>query len=190
VTSGPITTVVLAAGPSTRLGRPKQLVSVDGVTLVARAARAALDAGLGPVLVVVGAGAPDVVAAVRGLDVACVTNRRWDEGLGTSVAAGVAAAAEDPACVAVILLPCDMPAVTSAHLAALAQTWRSGPGTPVGSAYAGTIGTPAVFGRRDFVALAGLDGAHGARSLLAGAGSVPCEECATDIDTPADLDGR
>jgi molybdenum cofactor cytidylyltransferase len=187
VKAGTITTVVLAAGASTRLGRPKQLVEVEGTPLVVRAARTALDADLGPVIVVLGAGADAVEPSLQRLDIACTRNARWQEGMGTSIAAGVEAAAADPRCDAVILMTCDQPRVLAGHLGALATAWRSGHGDAVGSAYGGSVGIPALFARSRFAALSALAPRTGAKALLADAASVPCEACAVDVDTPDDL---
>mgnify|MGYP006198170919 CR=1 FL=1 len=99
--------VVLAAGGSTRLGRPKQLLTRDGETLVHRAARLAVASGAARVRVIVGAHADDVVAAVRDLPVECLVNPRWNEGLAGSVRVAVnALAAHDRA---TLLLTCDQP---------------------------------------------------------------------------------
>jgi molybdenum cofactor cytidylyltransferase len=187
VSTGDITTIVLAAGASTRLGRPKQLAVVNGLPLVARAARTALDARLGPVIIVLGAGADAVEPALHGLDVTCVRNTRWETGMGSSIAAGVEAASADPACAAVILMPCDLPRLSAAHLAALAEAWRTLSRDAVGSAYAGTVGIPALFARSRFVALTTLLQVAGAKPLLADAPGVPCVECEADVDRQEDL---
>src|SRR5688500_11092794 len=92
--AGSIGAVVLAAGGSSRLGRPKQLVVHDGLPLVARAARAALAAGAGPVVVVLGGSAAAVRVALSPLAVELVVNDAWADGMGTSVAAGVRALVE------------------------------------------------------------------------------------------------
>jgi CTP:molybdopterin cytidylyltransferase MocA len=86
--------VVLAAGASTRLGTPKQLViDADGETLVHRAARQLVDAGCQPVFVVVGAAREAVVGAVEDLHVAIVANDGWSEGVASSIRCAVDAAA-------------------------------------------------------------------------------------------------
>ena len=90
-----IAAVVLAAGASSRLGQPKQLLlETHGEVLVHKVARDAFEAGCRPVCVVVGAHASGVRAAVADLDVIVVENTRWAEGLSTSIRCGVAATVE------------------------------------------------------------------------------------------------
>ena len=83
--TGSIAAVVLAAGGSTRLGRPKQTLVVDGMPLVRRAAQAAVDAGCVPVVVVLGAEALATRAALSGLDVAPEENPDWPSGMASSI---------------------------------------------------------------------------------------------------------
>jgi len=105
--------VILAAGASTRMGRPKQLVTMDGETMVDRAVRAAREAGCDPVVVVLGALAKRVEEACE-LDGAVVlVNDLWNEGMGSSLRMGVAAVRDAEAAV---VMTCDMPAVTAVHL--------------------------------------------------------------------------
>lgn len=180
--------VVFAAGGSTRLGTPKQLLVRDGETLVHRAARLACGSGATRVLVVTGCGADDITDALRGLPVACVHNARWADGLATSVRTAAAALADDAG--ACLLLGCDQPALAAAHLAALLDAARAADGIAV-SAYAGTTGVPVVVP----VALlraASPTGDHGLRDVLRGAGAnvarVVDEDLAFDVDTPAQRD--
>lgn len=182
-----IAIVVLAAGSSRRLGHPKQLVPFRGTPLVAHAARTALDAGLGPVVVVLGAHAETVAPALAGLDARIVTNRAWADGVGRSIAAGVDAAGLDPACEAVILMTCDQPGVSAEHLRRLAATWHATAAGTVGSAYGGTTGIPALFARSTFASLMELTPSAGARTLLISGPAVPCDACEQDVDTPSEL---
>ncbi len=188
----PIAIVILAAGGSNRLGRPKQLIPFRGSTLVAHAAGEAFAAALGPVILVTGADADRVAAALGGADVLLVPNRDWEAGMGTSIGRGIAAAASlRPEASGAILMTCDQPAVTAAHLAALAARFRQG-ADPVGSAYGGGVGTPVLFGRAWFEDLADLPPGAGARGLLDGLGqqpdSVPLPRGEFDVDEPADLE--
>ena len=178
--------VLLAAGASRRLGRPKQLLVWQGETLVRRAARAALEAGVDELIVVTGAQHDAVAAELAGLDLRVVENERWPEGIGSSIAAGVRAASG----AAVLLLLADQPGVDAALLAELIAGMEAGH-ERVACAYAGVIGVPALFsGPSDLVALRGLSGDWGARQLLRRAGgtvlAIPAEQVAHDIDDEAD----
>ena len=81
--------LVLAAGSSSRLGRPKQLVVVDGEPLLRRTVRIAGEAGFAPIYVVLGAEQEGCRAALAGLDVAIVDNPQWSEGMGSSLRQGI-----------------------------------------------------------------------------------------------------
>jgi molybdenum cofactor cytidylyltransferase len=170
-----IAAVVLAAGASTRLGRPKQMVVIDGETLVERAVRTASEAGLSPVILVVS----DQSLKVPGAQ--SVINPDANEGIASSIHCGVNAAA---GCDGVVLMTCDQPALTTEHLLALITDQDE----PSGSAYAGRVGVPAYFPAAMFTALMQLKGDAGARALLRGARAVPNEALALDIDTPADVE--
>ena len=184
-----VAAVVLAAGGSTRLGRPKQLVPIDGEPLVRRAARAALDAGCRPVMVVLGADQEAVGAAVADLPVLPVSNPRWADGVGGSIACGVrAAAADGPA--GCIVLPCDQPRLAAAVLAMLIERFRRGQAQAVACAYGGTVGAPVLFAPALFDRLAALTGDRGAKRVLRGCAALEVVEFPggeLDIDTDADL---
>lgn len=109
--------VVLAAGGSRRLGRPKQLLTRDGETLVHRAARLALGTSPQHLLVVIGAHPDAVVAALRGCACETAFNPDWEHGLATSVRTAAAALVghDGP----VLIAGCDQPALAAAHLHAL-----------------------------------------------------------------------
>lgn len=177
--------MVLAAGGSRRLGSPKQLLSWQGRSLVRRAVDAALGAGCQPVYVVVGCRGPEVSAELSDADVVIVSNPAWEEGLSTSIAAGVRAATATAHPDALLLLLVDQPHVSAAVLECLLAAFDGG---IAASRYGGTLGVPAVFGRHHFQALAHLSGDRGARSLLESAGvcAVDFEAGVVDIDTPED----
>lgn len=188
---GRVAVVVLAAGGSARLGRPKQLIRFRDQTLLRRAADAALAAGCGPVIVVLGAHAPACRDELR--DVArrltLVENSGWADGIGGSIRTGVAAAvAGSPA--AVLLMTCDQPLVDGDLLRRLVGR-RAESGTDVvACAYAGTLGVPALFNQRWFPQLLSLPVDRGARDLIRACGSAVATEAfpdaAWDIDTPSD----
>ncbi|WP_235577921.1 nucleotidyltransferase family protein [Pseudoxanthomonas sp. Root630] len=181
--------VVLAAGGSTRLGRPKQLLTRDGETLVHRAARLALAAGASRVLVIVGAQADDVVAAVRDLPVEYVVNARWREGLAGSVRVAVDALA--PHDHATLLMTCDQPALDAAHLWALREASRRATSGSAATRFGDRVGVPAVVAPTMLRAALAAQGDRGLRDALnaAGADVIACDapDLGVDIDTPEDL---
>jgi CTP:molybdopterin cytidylyltransferase MocA len=182
--------VVLAAGGSRRLGRAKQLVEIDGETMVRRAARMALETGPAQGLIVVGAGADAVWRAVADLALTRVDCADWATGLSATIRAAVRAL--DAGVDAALLVLCDQPALEAAHLRKLVQLWRADPGRAVASSYAGTLGVPAVLPRSWFASLGALTGDRGARELLrdrsADVGLVPAAALARDVDLYSDLD--
>lgn len=181
--------LLLAAGASRRLGRPKQLLVHGGRTLVERAADAALAVCDGGVVAVLGANQAEVEAVLAGRALAIVANPRWEEGIGTSLAAGVARLPST--CDGVLVVLCDQPHVAEASLRGLVQRWRGEPGRVVAAAYgaAGAAGAPAIFPRRCFAALAALAGDTGARALIEREGDaalrVAMPEAAFDVDDEA-----
>ncbi len=180
--------VILAAGSSSRLGQPKQLLQHEGRTLVRRTAAAALAAGCDPVAVVVGAEREKVAAALLDLAVLLVPNEDWERGIGTSIRAGVARLRESDA---VLLLVCDQPFVGADVLRRLLAAQEETQKPMAASAYAGTIGVPALFTRVCFARLLSLGNKEGAKPLLtsrpAEVAQVDFPQGAIDIDTPGDF---
>lgn len=185
--------ILLAAGGSVRMGRPKQLLPYKGESLVRRAASAAVEVGCRPVIVVLGCRHEDVLATLDGLPVETANNADWKRGIGSSLRCGVRRLGEiDPGVDAAVLLLCDQPHVTAATLVRLIDGFRqSGKGVCV-SAYAGTLGPPVVVGRERFPDLLQLPDDRGAKSLWVDAPDrvhiVPCDEAAVDVDTPTDFE--
>lgn len=174
--------VILAAGASTRLGQPKQLIEYRGETLISRAQRLAYEAGAGPIFVVTGA----VEDLPTHANATLIHNAEWQTGMASSVRAGVDALGKEID--AVLLLTCDQPAITADHLRALILSTAETQAISA-SAYAHRIGVPAVFPRRFFEQLKTLTGDEGARKLLQSDDvltfALPGGEF--DIDTPQDL---
>ncbi|QEL20660.1 nucleotidyltransferase family protein [Limnoglobus roseus] len=181
--------VVLAAGGSTRMGRPKQLLSVRGTSLVRHAVAAARDGGCEPVVVVLGANADAVGAELADLVVRTVRNGVWQDGPGTSVKAGVGAVGEADA---VVILLCDQPFVDAAHVRRLVEEHHATGRPIVASAYSDAVGVPALFARTCFADLLALEPAGGAKLLLARnrdrVAVVPFPAGGVDLDTPADYE--
>lgn len=185
-------TLILAAGSSSRFGDDmKQLAEVGGRSLLARAVAAAESVTPGNVCLVVGYNHSQLSS--QAVSASVLINHNWRQGLGSSIAAGVA---QLPAsCSGVLLFLCDQVALTTADLTALCAAYTqhsAGVETqPVVCAnYRGAKGVPAIFPPRLFTQLASLRGDVGAKSILhsdAAVISIAMPNAATDIDTPAQL---
>lgn len=185
--------IVLAAGGSRRLGQPKQLLMHGGETLIERAIRLAGEAGAAPVLIVLGANCEIISTSVNLKSAIAVVNDRWEQGISTSIHAGLKALdVVAPSAAGALILACDQPRLTADHLRALMEAF-SAQAEPsiVASSYVGAVGVPAVFPRGAFPSLRALHGDKGARALLV---EPPCPLVAVpfaggevDIDEPGDL---
>jgi len=188
-----VAAVVLAAGGSIRFGKPKQLAIFQGEPLVRRIVTAAKDAGCAPVVVVVGASAAQIAPVLAGLPVSIIEHPNWSNGLGSSIAVGVMHAASiTPDLDAAILLTCDQPFVNAVMLRQLIQIHLENKKPIVASAYADTLGVPALFDRSCFGDLLQLTGDSGAKGIiLARRNDVTLFDfpaAAVDIDTAADYE--
>jgi molybdenum cofactor cytidylyltransferase len=183
--------IILAAGASRRLGQPKQLVRIAGETLLDRTIRMVRDSGAGPALVVLGAHQDAIQSIVDLAEVRSIINPNWEQGIATSIHAGISAAQELGAA-AVLLLVCDQPRLTAEHLRGLiAAHDKAPPPTIAASAYAGISGIPAIFPASQFPHLLALQGDAGARHLLQNPDcamlSVSFTGGEIDLDTLSDL---
>ncbi len=183
--------IVLAAGRSTRMGVNKLLLRIEGETLVGRAARTALDAGLDPVLVVLGHEADLVARELEGIRCATVANPRHALGLATSLDAGVAAVPADAS--AALVLLADMPLVTAAMIRALVERHRDTGAALVASRYGAVVAPPALYARPFFAELRGAEGEGRGREVLARHASEVAwvdwpEDALADVDEAADVE--
>ncbi len=189
----PIPAIILAAGASRRLGHPKQLVFVQGETLLARTMRVAREAGADPILVVLGGHRTSIEAAVDFAHADRVLNADWEQGIATSIRAGVKALeGRCPEADAAIILACDQPSLTTGHLRALieARIAESAQGI-VASRYKEVNGIPAIFPATFFAELRALKGDIGAKHLLRSHGdnltTINFVGGEFDIDSPKDM---
>jgi len=174
------------------MGRPKQAVEIEGRTLLTRAVEACLAGGCSPVRAILGAGVADLARWVPG-GAEVVVHVGWAEGIGSTVRVAIAAVAADPDRPdAVLLAVCDQPAFDAAVVRRLLRTRERSAAPIVASAYAGTVGVPAVFDRVIWPELAALAGDCGARDVIRRdpdrVCAVPWPPGARDVDRPADLD--
>ncbi|MBL8183011.1 MAG: nucleotidyltransferase family protein [Blastocatellia bacterium] len=184
--------ILLAAGGSSRLGRPKQLLEFNGKTLIRRAAETLVDSKCDLIVVVLGAEIERSSAELDGLDVAICINENWHSGMSSSIIAGLNSLLEtEPTLDAVVITLCDQPHVTSDDINDLIVTYINTESPIVASQYGPTIGVPALFSSEMFTELFQLGGDKGARQLIREnielAKTVLVEKAAIDIDTLEDL---
>jgi molybdenum cofactor cytidylyltransferase len=181
--------IILAAGASSRLGSPKQLVPWQNLTLLEHALHNAQSLLPGRVSVVLGAHADSIQASIDLSEVTIVNNPDWQAGMASSICAGIQALPASAE--ATLILLCDQPLVTRAHLQQLLNVWASKPNQIVASAYHQARGVPALFPASYFGHLLKLTGDHGAKALLqqfsAQVTAVALPEAELDIDCAADV---
>ncbi len=200
--------ILLAAGASTRLGQPKQLLRVrssfedetntaESEILLDRTLRIALAARFNPVFVVLGAHAEMIQNTAQLVGGTILRNPAWQDGMASSIRCGMDAVLEQrPAISGLLLLVCDQPALTHKHLQALLAAHRAAPEEIIASRYAErpeipVTGVPILAPRSIFPELAALTGDHGAREILRsgkyGIVEIPFPLGAWDIDSPEDI---
>lgn len=157
--------MVLAAGTSSRLGQPKQLLDVGGRPLLQHAVDAAAGAGLAEVIVVLGHAADEVAAATRlPAGARAVVNPDYAEGQATSLRAGLRELSSR--CRAAIILLGDQPGVSPDVVRALVDAYREGAGPVVQATYEARASHPVLFDRQLWPQLEAVEGDVGARDLL------------------------
>ncbi|MGE5073937.1 MAG: selenium cofactor biosynthesis protein YqeC [Anaerolineae bacterium] len=157
--------IVLAAGGSTRLGRPKQLLDWHGEPFVRAVARTALAAGLDPVVIVTGSGAEDVQAAVDGLPVHAIHNAEWQSGQASSIRTGLQSLPASTG--AAIFLLADQPQVSFDVLNALVDRHAAGLSPIIAPlVMEERRANPVLFDRQTFPDLMALEGDVGGRAVF------------------------
>ena len=165
---------VLAAGASRRLGRPKQLVTLDGEPLLRRQCRCALAAGVGDVSVILGSSADQYRLVIQDLPVEVRVNGNWAQGLAATLRCAVRAAQVRRA--ALLVLPCDLYRVTPDDLRALRSRWLQAPWNACVSCADDYAGPPAILPISYYGRILALRGDTGARAVLFQPGSSHPEE--------------
>ena len=174
--------VLLAAGSGSRLGRPKALVIVGGQSLVERGVALLRDGGARPVIVVTGAAEPPD----RPGDAIMVRNADWATGMGSSLAAGLAAVPPD--CAAAVIALADQPLVGAESVRRLIAAAAGG--APVAVAcYKGRPRNPVLIGREHWPAVLALAiGDVGARPFLRAHPELVTQVECGDVGRPDDID--
>jgi len=184
--------IILAAGASTRLGRPKQLLEFGGKTLLERISETAVETELKTVIVL-GSDYEKIRASIKHLPVEIVFNKDWEAGMASSIGAGLKKISElEPGLAAAIILLCDQPFINKESIMRLVQTQKETGKSIVASEYGGSLGVPAMFTRNMFGELVVLRGDKGAKSLIekykeSDLAKVPAPEAEVDIDSEEDF---
>ena len=188
----PVLGLVLAAGGSTRMGRPKQLAELEGRPLLAHVLAALEEAPVDRVVVALGGAATEVLDRVGLGRAEPLVVEGWAAGMGQVLATTLAEAGGGWA--AVVVLLGDQPLVSGRAVARVVEAWRSGAGPVVTATYGGRPGHPKLFDRRLLPDLLRLTGDAGARDLVAAhpdwvhqveVGGLGSD---ADVDVEADLD--
>jgi molybdenum cofactor cytidylyltransferase len=189
-----LTAVLLAAGGSSRMGRPKQLLRVEGEALVTRMARRLIGLEPASVMVVTGSASQAVNDQLSGLPIQIVHNPRWEEGMASSLATGVK---NLPAEIeGVLIMLCDQWQVGLADLQQLVQAWNADISQIAAACWHDegrqVIGPPAIFPRDLFEELTTLKGDRGARAVIEKhrdrASFLAMKNARFDLDEPTDLE--
>jgi molybdenum cofactor cytidylyltransferase len=180
-----ISGVILAAGRSTRLGAPKQLLILGGEPVIRHVVRNAAGSNLDQVVLVVGYRAAEVTDAAGEWSQNIVVNADFDSGQSSSLRLGLSAV--DPLAEAVLFLLGDQPQVTSDMINRIVDAFRRGKGRIVMPSYRGRRSNPVLFAREYFAEIARISGDEGARAVI-DKHQAEVAEVEIDADPPLDID--
>jgi molybdenum cofactor cytidylyltransferase len=158
--------IILAAGASTRMGQSKQLLNVEGQSLLTRTVDTALNSLAKKIVVVLGANESDHTRVLSNLSVDVVSNGDWQKGMGSSIKTGLRYLMETTTLHAVIILVCDQPLLDPAHINKLITEHHTSKKPIVASSYAGTNGVPVLFEKGCFPDLLNLSDDQGAKKII------------------------
>jgi molybdenum cofactor cytidylyltransferase len=183
--------IILAAGSSSRLGRPKQNLLFGGKTLLQHTIDMAHDTAYRPIIVVLGANKEKIETTCQDNRLTIVYNPDWAEGMASSIRIGIATIQQHQIDHVIIML-CDQPFVNSELVNALVEKQLQADKPIIACSYNETVGVPALFSRLLFDELLQLKGHDGAKKILKlhskDIATIPFEKGAIDIDTPADYE--
>lgn len=156
--------VILAAGSSSRLGRPKQLLTLQGKTLLQKSIEAALEVSQN-VVVVLGANTQLIHPTISHYPIKITLNKNWENGMSSSIQTGMSII-DDKNYEAVLIMLCDQPFVEAPLLKKMIDTFRQNEAAILASSYESKIGVPAIFSINFFPKLRQLSGQQGAKFLI------------------------
>ncbi len=181
--------IILAAGESKRMGSPKQLLDIEGKSLIRRTAEVALATDCYPVVLVIGANKTQIAPEIIDLPLTVIDNPMWHEGMSSSVKMGLAGLYMTYKDVeAVIMLVCDQPYLSVSLLERMVEIYQAKKAPIVACKYGNQVGVPALFDRKLFEELLNLTGDKGAKPVLMNhldeTHLITFEAGIVDLDTP------
>ena len=181
--------ILLAAGSSSRMGEPKQLLKIRDESLVRLLTKQATGSLGNTTVVVVGHNAEEVKASIKDLPVEVVLNSHPENGMGSSIKLGISFLKENNFS-AGLIITCDQPLLTSSHINKLIAAYQEKQNPIVASSYSNSIGVPALFDKKIFEQLLMIDDQQGAKKVLLERRSelfeIEFPEGNIDLDTPED----
>jgi molybdenum cofactor cytidylyltransferase len=181
--------IILAAGSSSRMGEPKQLMMYKNKTFLQHIISEAKNALLDPVICVTGYQSELISKSILGMEVSVVYNEHWSEGMGSGISAGIKHLLLSDVD-SVILTVSDQPHVSSDLFHTMLEMKARSGKRIVACSYTGTLGTPVLFSKEYFNQLKSLNGNQGAKNIvkinLPDVCSVEFEKGNIDIDTRED----
>lgn len=183
--------ILLAAGSSSRMGQPKQLLEIEGEPLLLKSTKLAIASIADKVIVVLGANEQTHRKTIEPLPVEIINNTAWQSGMGSSLKEGLQKLLHTtPQLNAVLVMVCDQPLLTAEHLNKLIQTFKTSKCQIVASHYSGDRGVPALFEKSLFEELLNLEDNSGAKKIIQQhkevVHTIAFPEGIIDLDTPDD----
>ena len=192
--SGPknIGAVILAAGSSSRLGRPKQLVEYKGKTLLQHTIDCVTDIGFNPSVLVLGANRDKILEQTEAQSITVSRNSKWAEGIASSIRYGLGESLKlNPSLQHILYLLSDQPYVNTDLLKKIVNSHLNGSHVITACTYKNNIGIPALFDRKYFTDLTALKGDIGAKNIMIEhrdrVHTIPFDAGAFDVDTEEDV---
>ncbi|WP_340102909.1 nucleotidyltransferase family protein [Rhodohalobacter sp. 8-1] len=185
--------VILAAGSSSRLGHPKQLVEYRGKSLLQHTIDCVDDFGFNPSLVVLGAKKDEILPSINRHSSSVFINHDWSEGIASSIRYGLEKSLElNPLMKQILYLLSDQPYVSSAIIRSIIDNHVTGSQLITACTYKDNIGVPAIFDKSLFPELMTLKGDTGAKKIMMqhhkNVQTIPFDNGAFDVDTKDDID--
>lgn len=183
--------IILAAGASSRMGQSKQLIKINGQTLIAKAVSTAREAGANEIIVVVGPDHELIDNELKNLSAHLTVNASPEKGMGASLKCGLNfMLSKFPWCNSAMILVCDQPLLNSTHLKRMVNERIKTKSPIVASFYEDRNGVPALFHKSIFDQLLKIDDQQGAKKVIEQnptlVKSIDFPEGAVDLDTPED----